>query len=287
MKPELPEDTIYHVGVSGGKDSGAVLLWMVHKSGIPREKINATFCDTGNEHEYTYEQVRMLSEKVHPIEVLQPVKPFFDLCLSKGSFPSAKRRFCTQVLKIHPSQDHIGKLLKEHEAVVAVSGVRANESHDRSKLPEWDYSGELLTYSWRPILSWTIEDVIAIHDEYGVPMNKLYAMGARRVGCWPCVMSVKAEIRNIALNFPERIEQIRKLEADIEGVPNGVGKTFFAYDKVPERFRTKPYTTKDGQEIKVACIDDVVRWSMTGKRAKGHYLDEPQEPIGCSSGFCE
>lgn len=54
MKSELPEDTIYHVGVSGGKDSGAVLLWMVHKSGIPREKINATFCDTGNEHERTH-----------------------------------------------------------------------------------------------------------------------------------------------------------------------------------------------------------------------------------------
>ena len=72
FKPDIPSDAIYHVGVSGGKDSGAVLLWMVHESGIPRHQINATFCDTGNEHKHTYEQVRILSEKVHPIETLKP-----------------------------------------------------------------------------------------------------------------------------------------------------------------------------------------------------------------------
>jgi hypothetical protein len=30
-----------------------------------------------------------------------------------------------------------------------------------------------------------------------------------------------------------------------------------------------------------------VRWSMTGKRAKGSYMDDPPEPITCVSGFCE
>ena len=54
------------VGISGGKDSGAVLLWLVYESGIPKHKINATFCDTGNEHEWTYQQVDMLSQKAHP-----------------------------------------------------------------------------------------------------------------------------------------------------------------------------------------------------------------------------
>lgn len=71
--PNIPENAIYHVGISGGKDSGAVLLWLVHESGIPRHQINATFCDTGNEHEHTYEQVRILHEQVHPIETLHHV----------------------------------------------------------------------------------------------------------------------------------------------------------------------------------------------------------------------
>ena len=84
----------------------------------------------------------------------------------------------------------------------------------------------------------------------------------------------------IALKFPERINLIREKETDI-------GSTFFAPDKTPSRFRSKAVETKDGRRLKIPTVDDVVRWSMTGKRAKGSYLDDEPEPISCSSGFCE
>jgi 7-cyano-7-deazaguanine synthase in queuosine biosynthesis len=45
--------TINHIGISGGKDSTALLLWAVHESGYPKESIHATFCDTDNEHQIT------------------------------------------------------------------------------------------------------------------------------------------------------------------------------------------------------------------------------------------
>ena len=285
FKPEIPADAIYHVGVSGGKDSGAVLLWMVHESGIPRHQINATFCDTGNEHEWTYEQVRILSEKVHPIETLKPKLDFYALAQKKKRFPSACARFCTQELKIYPSQDHIEYLQQAYSHVVAVSGVRSNESFERAKLLEWDYSGNLLTVQWRPLITWKIEDVIAIHQKYGIAMNRLYAAGAKRVGCFPCVMSNKAEIRNIAQNFPERIAIIENAEKVTRDAGNY--STFFARDKVPLRFRTEEMVTKDGEKMMICNIGDVVRWSMTGKRAQGSYLDDEPEPVSCSSGFCE
>ncbi len=135
MKPELPENTIYHIGVSGGKDSAAALLWMVYESGIPRAQLNATFCDTGNEHEWTYAHVKMLSERVFPIQTLKPERDFFELARHKKRFPGAKTRFCTQFLKIHPSQDHILSLKKMGFHVVAVSGVRARGSY-LDDLPE-------------------------------------------------------------------------------------------------------------------------------------------------------
>ncbi len=284
FRPELPPNTIYHVGVSGGKDSGAVLLWMVHKSGIPKHQINATFCDTGNEHEWTYEQVRILS-KIHPIETLYPDLDFYDLVRKKGVFPSARRRFCTEHLKIRPSQDHIQYLKEAHDCVVAVSGVRGNESADRATYLEWDFSGHLLTLQWRPLIAWKFEDVLAIHREFNVPMNKLYDLGAERVGCYPCINSRKKEIRTIALNFPDRIDRIRDLENELwlSGKMTG----FFHSAMIPERYRTRPFVTKDGEAMNVARIDDVVEWSMTGKRAKGSYLDDAPEPISCSSGFCE
>lgn len=285
FKPELPENTIYHVGISGGKDSGAVLLWLVYESGIPKHKINATFCDTGNEHEWTYEQVRLLSEKVHPIETLKPELDFYELVKKKGVFPSARRRFCTEHLKIRPSQDHIQYLKQAYDGVVAVSGVRGDESEDRSKYLEWDYSGHLLTLQWRPLIAWKYQNVLDIHKKYGIPMNPLYALGAERVGCYPCINSRKKEIRTIALNFPDRIERIKDLENELWR--RGKTTAFFHASMIPERFRTRPFTTKDGENIMVARIDDVVKWSMTGKRAQGSWEDDPPEPISCSSGFCE
>ena len=284
--PALPDNTIYHVGVSGGKDSTAVLLWMIHESGIPREKINATFADTGNEHEWTYKHVEMLSKTVHPIETLKPELGFYDLVRSKGTFPSARRRFCTEALKIWPAQDHIKYLREAYDEVVAVSGVRADESEDRKHLPEWDYSGNLLTLQWRPLIRWSFTDVIEIHKKYSVPLNPLYAIGAERVGCYPCINSRKHEVRTIALNFPERIKMIEELEDELWA--SGKTPSFFHASKIPERFRTRPFTSKKtGESMMVARIADVVKWSMTGKGAEGSYLDDPPEPISCSSGFCE
>lgn len=106
-------------------------------------------------------------------------------------------------------------------------------------------------------------------------------------GCFPCIMSRKAEIRLIAQKFPERIAMIRDAEQQFER-EYGRYSSFFARNTVPERFRSKPYTTPDGETMNVATIDDVVRWSMTGNRARGSWEDEPEDQgISCSSGFCE
>jgi 3'-phosphoadenosine 5'-phosphosulfate sulfotransferase (PAPS reductase)/FAD synthetase len=285
--PDLPEDTIYHVGISGGKDSTAVLAWMLFDSGIPHHKIDVSFCDTMNEHDWTYDQVRWINENLHPVTTLQPKHGFFDLAIARKRFPSVKARFCTEELKIIPTKQHITGLFAAAKKVVAVSGVRAGESDDRSKLEVWDYSNALLTLQWRPIIKWTLNDVLAYHEKHGLPLNKLYAAGAERVGCWPCIMSKKKEIRNISLNFPERIEQIEREEIRHQ-TTHGRFSSFFYADKVPPRFRkTGPYIAKDGVEHMVCSIRNVAEWSLTGHRAKGTWEDDPPEPIACNSGFCE
>jgi 3'-phosphoadenosine 5'-phosphosulfate sulfotransferase (PAPS reductase)/FAD synthetase len=258
--------TIYHVGVSGGKDSGAVLLWMVHESGIPHEQIRATFCDTGNEIEETYDHVRLLSDRVHPVEWVKPELDFYQLARKKKRFPSTKARFCTQDLKMKPSKAYIDGLLAEGFDVIAVSGVRADESEERSKLPEW--GDPMASYfgikEWRPLISWKIEDVFLIHKRYGIPMNPLYVKGAKRVGCFPCIMSRKAEIRLIAKKWPERIDYLRSQE-----LPDGLGfHSFFARNKVPLVHRTREIVTKSGERMKIATIDDVVAWTRTKDRKK-------------------
>lgn len=297
--PAITERTIWHVGVSGGKDSAAALIWLVKESGIPIQKIRATFCNIGNDHEWTIRHVQLLSELVHHIETVYPDfgdldtdragerLDFFTLALFKRRFPSTKARFCTEFLKIFTTLRQIQLLKYQGFDVIAVSGVRGDESDDRSKLSEWDYSGNLFCYNWRPLIKWTLDDVKAIHAKYNIPLNPLYEIGAQRVGCWPCIMSRKAEIRTIALKFPERIDEIRAKEQEFEKL-YGRYSSFFPASSVPERFRSKPCQMEDGTWMNVATIDDVVKWSMTGDRAQGSYLDESvKEGTGCNSGYCE
>lgn len=286
-------ETIYHIGISGGKDSTAVLLWMLHESGIPSDRIDVTFCDTGNEADETYEHVRFLSENVCQIETIYPPLDFYQLARKKGRFPSTKARFCTQDLKMKPSKEHIDNLMREGREVIAVSGVRADESKERAKLAEWGNPMESYfgVKEWRPLIKWTIVEVVAIHKKYRVPLNPLYAMGAKRVGCFPCIMSRKSEIRNIAKNFPERIDFIRSQEwADGKGNPH----SFFPRKKVPEEFRSTPTTTKSGEIVNVPTIDDVVAWSKTKdkKRSRGQvaldfWHEDEMEVCPSSMGFCE
>jgi 3'-phosphoadenosine 5'-phosphosulfate sulfotransferase (PAPS reductase)/FAD synthetase len=287
-------DLIFQVGVSGGKDSAAALLWLVRESGLPVAKIQATFCDIGNDHEWTIEHVRLLSERVHPIETIKPPLDFFELARKKTRFPSAKARFCTEHLKVRPTQAHLEALQQAGKKIVAVSGVRADESFERAQLEEFEFSDALGCYQWRPLLGWKIEDVRAIHERHGIPLNPLYALGAQRVGCWPCIMSRKAEIRTIARKFPERIDEIRDAEERFER-ERGRYSSFFARNMVPPRFRSKDFLQdgtpvpdpETGGTMKIATIDDVVRWSMTGNRAQGSYLDEVGSERPCQSGFCE
>ena len=249
-----------HVGISGGKDSTALLLWALHESDWPRERVVATFCDTGNEAPVTIDYVRFLSDNVHPIETIHPPRDFYALVRWKKRFPSPTRRFCTSELKIKPLQSWLKAWKERHpgDEIVLASGVRADESPARAKLPKAERdqgTGDLLI---RPLLTWTLQDVWTYLAKYKVPPNPLYGLGAKRVGCFPCIMSSKEEIRRLAENFPERVEQLAKFEREA-----GVGVSFFGAGKVPPSCCSLVWRRKDGREVKYPAFSDVVDWSHT------------------------
>lgn len=61
-------------------------------------------------------------------------------------------------------------------------------------MPEWERSSTFDCEVWRPILSWTEQQVVDIHRRHGLPPHPLYLLGAERVGCWPCIYVRKAEM---------------------------------------------------------------------------------------------
>lgn len=273
---------MYHVGISGGKDSTGLLLWMVFESGIPHEQIRATFANTHNEADETYAHLEMLSEKVFPITKLEPEMGFYELARHKKRFPSQLARFCTQNLKMKPAKIFIDALLEQGYEVIAASGVRADESDERRDLTEWgepmdSYFG---LWEYRPLVKWPIEQIWLIHNRYGVPRNPLYDEGAMRVGCFPCINSRKPEIRMMSRKFPRYIDRVRAMEGGVQAVNSN--STFFQRFKIPREMRSKEITTKKGERMMVATIDDVVRWSNTtrgGKFFLKSYKGQPQQHL--------
>lgn len=327
------QDIVFVVGISGGKDSTALMLYMLFESGIPQENIRVTFCDTGNEDTFTYRYIDMLSE-IFPIERIVPVWPktgeeitLYTLAKKKGRFPSTMARFCTQYLKIKPSQNYIRSLLSSGYNVISVNGVRKAEAHsnnNRGSVSVFEFDIDYACWIWRPILDWGLQDVWGIQKKYldinriisiiendemmssenkdvligrmskhGIPRNPLYDMGALRVGCFPCINSRKAEIRAMDKYRPERINIIDGWENSVTG--NVVNQTvsFFHANTVPEQYRSKTITTSSGEEMKVPTIRDVVEWSKTAYGGKQFDFDPDifsADDIGSAcdiGGFCE
>ncbi len=290
--------TLYHVGVSGGKDSAGLLLWAVYESGLPRDQIRVTFCDTENEDVLTYAHVKLLEDEVVKpsgvpggIERLIPALGFFPLARKKRRFPSRRAQFCTHDLKLKPTQDWIRRQWDAGHEVVVLNGKRSGETNERRLAmqgkPERAFSDFWGCEEWAPLAAWTLEDVTAIHERHRIPLNPLYALGARRVGCYPCVNCGKLEIRLVAENRPEKIAQIRAEELAHEAA--GRFSSFFTAKTTTDRYRTKTVKGKDGKkEFKVAPIDEVVRWSQTERGGDQIRLPLPEQ-VTCATKYhaCE
>jgi len=281
------------VGISGGKDSTALLLWMkkefLPKHNISPDKLLCIFTDTQNEAPETYNHILKISFEIHPVIWLES-EGFYNLAKRKKRFPSTKARFCTTELKLIPAKNFMDSL---EGNILSVNGVRADESRERAELPEFSYVFDSHSgyTTWRPLLDWTLEDVFLIHKRHSFPLNPLYAMGFKRVGCMPCIMSRKSEIRKMVKLMPERIEMLAEAENTSTGKNNF--SSFFPRTAIPLRYRTREIESKKGKLL-VGTIYDVVEWSKTTDRKQTsnydfHYEDyeDAFEESSCMAGVCE
>lgn len=274
--------------VSGGKDSAAMSLYLT-ELGIEHDRV---FMDTGWEHPATYEYLRgPLTEKLGPIaEIVNKKYPagMVQLVTKKGMFASRMQRFCTQELKVFPMRDHIRAIQDAGDDVLNAVGIRAGESEARSKMTAWEWQNGFDCEVWRPLLTWSEQDVIDIHHRHGLRPNPLYLQGASRVGCWPCVFARKDEIRQMADSNPERIDFIRNLEQQL------YDSAARRYAEKGESFETlgyaKPafFTDKTGGGAPWP-IDEAVKWSRTSYGGKQFEMFAAGErDVGCMRwGLCE
>lgn len=215
MKVDIVNKKIV-VGVSGGKDSTALALYMIDNE----IECEFYFCDTGWEHPQTYEYIDYLEKKIGKIIRIEPELKFEDLVKKKKMFPSRRFRYCTQFLKVNPFKKHYGIEKEFRDDLISVTGERSEESPSRAKKPVFEKDTWMGCYMWRPIKDWSWEDVFAIAKHHDIKPNPLYTKGFKRVGCFPCIYANKPDYK--ALNRDpfgkERIEVIKYLEETL-GIP--------------------------------------------------------------------
>lgn len=239
-----------------------------------------------SKHKWTPETAAAAAELLRPTGV-----PFLDLCLSRGFFPSTRRRFCSEELKRNPMMEQVHlPLLEEGHTVISWQGVRADESAARANLPEneskgvWDNGAEFWHY--RPILAWTVADVFAMHAKHGVDPNPLYKQGMGRVGCMPCIHANKDELLEISKRFPDELNRVAEWEKLVTKVnPLMAGATFFSVDKFGLKVETADV------DVEQLGIWRAVEWSKTsrgGKQVDFLRADNDNLPL-CTSiyGLCE
>jgi 3'-phosphoadenosine 5'-phosphosulfate sulfotransferase (PAPS reductase)/FAD synthetase len=289
--PHGHDDSVFIVSVSGGKDSAALAAEMKRLAEETGITVRYVFADTGWEAPQTYEYLRTLERELG-ITIEWVGKPGGMRAAGDGGarFPSRVQRWCTRELKIEPLRAYHARVAAELDCeTVNVVGLRAEESEARAKLAEFEDSEEWGGYVWRPLIRWTVADVLAAHHRAGIPVNPLYKLGFSRVGCL-CINASKEEIRLFGEHFPEWIDEVEVMEAagSAERARRNV-ETPGRYSMEEATFFQKIVKGEDGKRHGAPFpIREAVAWSRTSRGGVQLRLIQESPDSGCFRwGMCE
>ena len=212
---------IRHVcGISGGKDSSALAVYMRNK--VPN--MEYFFCDTGAELPETYTYLKKLEAVLgKPIVRLNSSRGFdhyFEVF--RGTLPSPQMRWCTKLLKIKPLEEWIGD-----DETVSYVAIRADEKNRKGHIS----SKPNITTKF-PFIDDNLEhaDILRILDEASIGLPDYYEWRTRS-GCYFCFFQRKAEWVGLADKHPDLFKQAVAIE---QKVMND-GKSSFGEHAMKER----------------------------------------------------
>ena len=175
------------LGISGGKDSAALAVYMRHHH--PELDIEYFFTDTGKELPEVYEFLGRLEGFLgKPILHLNPDRDFDFWLQEYGNFlPSASTRWCTRQLKLLPFRQWIRPALAAGDRIISYVAIRADEEYRQGYLPTQANLKVVHPFRTAGIDK---QGVIDLLRSAGLGLPKYYDWRSRS-GCTFCFFSAK------------------------------------------------------------------------------------------------
>jgi Phosphoadenosine phosphosulfate reductase family len=198
------------LGISGGKDSAALAVWMRDKH--PELDIDYFFTDTGEELPEVYEFLGRLEGYLgKPIARLNPRRDFrFWLREYNHFLPSPQTRWCTRKLKLAPFEQWVKPWLAAGDKVFTYVAIRADEDYREGYTAKADNLFVRLPFREAGIDKPGVVDIL---ESSGVGYPKYYEWRSRS-GCTFCFFQQKIEWVRLREQHPADYEKAKELEKD-------------------------------------------------------------------------
>lgn len=227
METGSKENPRHILGLSGGKDSTALAIYLKQTRPDVFDKLEFYFTDTGTELDELYKYLEKLEKYLgRPIykikadvdennriqykseNVEDKSVPFDDVLFNKynGFLPAPNARWCTRDLKIIPMEKWIG-----NEYCISYVGIRADEPGREGYKSRSKNVNITAVYPFR-------EDNLVIGDVYrileesvGIPS---YYRWRTRSGCYFCFYQRRVEYAILYFLYPDLFKESKKYETE-------------------------------------------------------------------------
>lgn len=197
-------DGARHVlGISGGKDSAALAIYIKDQYPDIHKKVEYFFTDTGAELKEIYDFLDKLEAHLGKEIIRLSSGKDFDhwLTMHNEFLPSAQQRWCTRQMKIKPFEEFVGD-----DLVVSYIGIRADENRD-GYISQKDTIKAVFPFIEDGLVR---DDIFQIlEDSVGIPE---YYKWRSRSGCYFCFFQRQDEWLGLKRNHPELFEKAREFE---------------------------------------------------------------------------
>jgi len=258
FEQDIINDLSYrHVlGISGGKDSAALAIYIRDHYPKISDKMEYFFADTGAELKEVYEFKDKLEAYLgKEIITLNSGKPFeHHLKMHNNYLPSPQQRWCTRAMKIKPFEDFV-----KDDPVISYVGIRADENR----------KGYI---SQKPTITAVfpfIDDGLIRKDIFQLLENTVgipeYYKWRSRSGCYFCFFQRKDEWVGLKEMHPEEFEKAKKLEKEVAQKKyswrdNKIEESGHGYTWLQEGSLEDVVENAEGKDKYVKKVDKNVRW---------------------------